>query len=193
MSLEGRLQALSAALLDPQLLAGRGLGNEIGFYIFDYPPEREPDVQRAVPRLLAELQAGGVQVALIDLYRTALGLLEARGFLEKALALEVSRGPEALRSALKPLISPERLAEAITIQAEGAGLVLLTNVGAAYPLVRSHSVLNNLHERLDTVPVVMLFPGSYTGQELKLFGLLKDDNYYRAFRLVPAADPKADS
>ena len=193
MTLEARLQALPAALLDPRLLAGRGLGNEIGFYIFDYPPEREPDVQRALPKLLAELQAGGVQVALIDLYRTALGLLEARGFLEKALTLEVSRGPDALRSALKPLISPERLAEAITAQTEGAALVLLTNVGAAYPLVRSHSVLNNLHERLDTVPVVMLFPGSYTGQELKLFGLLKDDNYYRAFRLVPDADPKADS
>ena len=63
--------------------------------------------------------------------------------------------------------------------------MLLTEVGAAYPLLRSHSMLNNLHERLDRVPVVMFFPGTYDGQQLRLFGLFKDDNYYRAFRLLP--------
>jgi hypothetical protein len=38
---------------------------------------------------------------------------------------------------------------------------------------------------LDETPVVMFFPGSYDGQELRLFNTLKDDNYYRAFPLVP--------
>jgi len=37
---------------------------------------------------------------------------------------------------------------------------------------------------LDTVPVVMFFPGEYSGQDLHLFGTVKDDNYYRAFQLV---------
>jgi hypothetical protein len=185
VGLEARLAALPAALLDPKLLAGRGLGNEIGFYIFDYDPAREPDVQRALPRIVGTLESAGVQVAVVDLYRTLLGILDSRGYLEKAAALEETRGPEALRIALKPLLSPERVAQAITAQAEGAGLVLLTQVGAAYPLMRSHSILNNLHERLDQVPVVMLFPGVYDGQQLRLFGLFKDDNYYRAFRLLP--------
>ena len=34
------------------------------------------------------------------------------------------------------------------------------------------------------VPVVMFYPGEYDGQELVLFGEIKDDNYYRAFKLV---------
>jgi len=34
-------------------------------------------------------------------------------------------------------------------------------------------------------PLVMFFPGRYDGQTLRLFGTLKDDNYYRAFKLVP--------
>jgi hypothetical protein len=38
---------------------------------------------------------------------------------------------------------------------------------------------------LDKVPVVMFFPGAYDGHELKLFNTLKDDNYYRAFPLIP--------
>ena len=30
----------------------------------------------------------------------------------------------------------------------------------------------------------MFYPGKYDGQELVLFGEIKDDNYYRAFKLV---------
>lgn len=185
MSLEARLQALSGALSDPSLLAGRGLGNEIGFYIFDYPADREPDVERAVRRAVQAVEAAGIPVAVIDLYRTMLDLLEERGYLERALDLERQRGEAALRTALAPLVSPEKIAQAVARQAGDARLVLITGVGAAYPTVRSHSVLNNLHERLDRVPVVMFFPGEYDGHELRLFGLLKDDNYYRAFRLLP--------
>ena len=63
-------------------------------------------------------------------------------------------------------------------------VVFLTGIGKCYPLLRSHTVLNNLHQVFDTVPVVMFFPGKYDGQELVLFGEIKDDNYYRAFKLV---------
>lgn len=132
------------------------------------------------------MEAQGVQVAVVDLYQTLLGMLEKRGYLEKTLALEAQRGPEALRTALRPLLSPDKVADAVTAESSGAQLVLLTRVGAAYPLLRSHSLLNNLQERLTTVPLVMFFPGRYDGQELRLFGLLKDDNYYRAFRLLPS-------
>lgn len=37
---------------------------------------------------------------------------------------------------------------------------------------------------IDNVPVVLFYPGNYDGQELVLFGEIKDDNYYRAFKLV---------
>ncbi|MFZ2746924.1 MAG: BREX protein BrxB domain-containing protein [Lactococcus raffinolactis] len=30
----------------------------------------------------------------------------------------------------------------------------------------------------------MFFPGKYDGQSLMLFSEIKDDNYYRAFKLV---------
>jgi hypothetical protein len=34
-------------------------------------------------------------------------------------------------------------------------------------------------------PLVMFYPGRYDGQSLRLFGKLKNTNYYRAFKLVP--------
>ena len=63
-------------------------------------------------------------------------------------------------------------------------MVFLTGIGKCYPILRSHKVLNNLHQAFVRSPVVMFFPGTYNEQELILFNEIKDDNYYRAFRLV---------
>lgn len=63
-------------------------------------------------------------------------------------------------------------------------IVFLTGIGKCYPILRSHKVLNNLHQAFVRCPVVMFFPGTYNEQELILFNEIKDDNYYRAFRLV---------
>jgi hypothetical protein len=58
-------------------------------------------------------------------------------------------------------------------------------VGNAWTLLRSHTLLNNLHTLMQNIPLVVFYPGEYNGQELSLFGRLGDNNYYRAFRLVP--------
>ena len=63
-------------------------------------------------------------------------------------------------------------------------VVFLTGVGKAYPILRSHNVLNNLHQKLDEVPVVMFFPGKYSGRDLILFNTIEGSNYYRAFPLI---------
>ena len=63
-------------------------------------------------------------------------------------------------------------------------IIFITGIGKCYPIIRSHTVLNNLHLVIDNVPVVLFYPGSYDGQELVLFDEIKDDNYYRAFRLI---------
>ena len=63
-------------------------------------------------------------------------------------------------------------------------VIFLTGVGKCHPIIASHNILNNLHQVLDSVPVVMFYPGEYSGQDLKLFGTMDSRNYYRAFRLV---------
>lgn len=65
-----------------------------------------------------------------------------------------------------------------------SAIVFLTGIGKCYPILRSHKILNNLHQAFVRVPVVMFFPGTYNEQELILFNEIKDDNYYRAFRFV---------
>ncbi len=61
-------------------------------------------------------------------------------------------------------------------------IVVISGVGKIFPFVRSHKILNNLHQCIDTVPVIMFYPGKFEDGYLSLFGEIKDDNYYRAFR-----------
>jgi hypothetical protein len=64
-------------------------------------------------------------------------------------------------------------------------LLLLWNVGAVYPMLRTHTLLSALHPLMKDTPLVMLFPGKYDGYSLRLFNKLAEDHYYRAFRLIP--------
>jgi ribosomal protein S12 len=188
LSINQRLDALLPKLQDARLLSNRGIGNEIGFYIFDYDAEYEPLVQKYVERLKRQLMSPPTQLILleIDLYRTILDILQERGVLKKALELEATKGNAALAKTVAPLVRPDQVIAYIQKKLRGdEQLVIMTGVGASWPLLRSHSILNNLHPVLDKIPLVMFFPGSYDGHELRLFDTFKDDNYYRAFPLIP--------
>ena len=187
-----RLEVLFDTLSSNVFLSNRGIGSEIGFYIFAYAPEHEPVVGTFLPKLSDRLAGVGVKVVDFNLYGLILELLEERDQLGQIFDLEKRKGSARLEKALKKIVRPERLVELIQAKlAQPHDLVFLTGIGAAYPLVRSHTVLNNLHPVIDKVPVVMFFPGSYTGQELRLFDELKDDNYYRAFPLLQEAVSEA--
>ena len=188
LTIQQRLKALLPALQSSRLLESQGIGNEIGFYIFDYDPEDEPLVQQDIPKLKArlELPPSALKVLEINLYSAVLKILEERRVLQKAFDLEGNKGNSALEKSIKPLVRPEQVVDYIQRLLQGdERLIFLTGVGACYPILRSHTVLNNLHPVLDRIPLVMFFPGSYDGHELRLFNTLKDDNYYRAFPLVP--------
>jgi Domain of unknown function (DUF1788) len=185
--LTDRLGHLEQSLVNSAFLRGEGLGNELGFFVFDFEPKFAPRVEAHLARMKPKLeQEHRVRVLEINLFTLVLETLEERGFLERAFALESQQGPEAFMRALAPLIRPEPLRDRIAKKLLVAhDQVWLTGIGAVWPLLRSHVILNNLHDVVDRTPLVMFFPGEYDGQELRLFGAFKDDNYYRAFPLLP--------
>lgn len=192
LTIHERLNALLPKLQDPRLLNNRGIGNEIGFYIFDYDAEYEPLVQEYITCLKMQLTSPPSNLILreINLYMTILDILQQRRVLEKAFDLEANKGNAALAKTIAPLIRPDQVIAHIQKQLQGnEQLVLMTGVGASWPLLRSHTILNNLHPIFDKIPLVMFFPGFYDGHELRLFNTFKDDNYYRAFPLIPHNSP----
>ena len=185
-SIRDRLDQIMDKIKSPSFLENKGLGNEIGFYIFDYDPEDELLVRDHVAYLKQALSGDASNRKLIefDLYEILMGLLAKEGVLDDMALLENESGSNYALEAMQDIASPEVYVNLIGDRVEGYDIVFITGVGKVWPIVRSHNILNNLHHVLDKIPVIMFFPGSYDGAELKLFNKLKDDNYYRAFRLV---------
>ncbi len=181
-----RLDKILGEIQSPNFLDNKGLGNEIGFYIFDYEPRDELLVREHIAYLKSVLnnETSNRKVVEFDLYNLMLEALDWEGVLADLSDLENEHGSKYIFEALRDMASPDVYVEMIAGRSAGHDIVFLTGVGKVWPIVRSHNILNNLHHVLDKVPVIMFFPGSYDGAELRLFNKLKDDNYYRAFRLI---------
>jgi len=186
-NIEARLEKIYKAITSDKLLKGKGLGNELNYYIFDYPPQSELLVRRFISNILIKKLKNsnkGINPALIDLYDILIEILESKKVLKAAIDMEKKSGQEGLLKAIKPILKPENFTTLIKDKVKDSNIVLLTGVGKLWPFVRSHVILNNLHTVLSDIPVILFFPGIYNKLELQLFGKLKDDNYYRAFKLV---------
>lgn len=178
-----RLNQIKTRLSSPELLNNSGLGNEIGFYIFDYPPKYEMEMRRHLEHILEEIP---LKIARVNLFEVIIDYLKREDLLEPAIDLQRGEGDKELLQAFEGVLEGARIAPLIEKAAnpDEHDLVVIRGVGNAFPLLRTHDLLNNLHVSMKNTPLVVFYPGKYTGQTLSLFGELKDENYYRAFRLV---------
>jgi len=190
--LDNRLNELEDKIRQPNFRKNKGLGNEVGYYVFDYPPEQELLVRERVNYLVSKYnnKIYDFRIVVFDLYDIIIDLLEREGFLEICEEFEKTKGFGEITRAVNEMLrmdeanqSNELLAYIKNNTTEDS-IVFLIGVGKCFPILRSHKILNNLHQFIDEVPVVMFFPGKYDGQSLMLFSEIKDDNYYRAFKLV---------
>lgn len=187
-NLDDRLNRILDRVTADDFLTGRGLGNEIPFYAFDYPPEDELAVREHVEFLLTQIpkKRTGTRVSHINLLQMIVGHLRERGLYDKAIQRQKDKGDDALLKALKSPLDATKIAKVFIQEAapDLHDMVFVTGVGGAFPMLRTHSLLNNLHPLMGSTPLVLFYPGVYDGQSLRLFGELKDKPYYRAFRLV---------
>jgi len=190
LSLEERLNQILPRITSRDFLDSKGLGNEIGFWVFDYPPERELDVRNFVAgTVLPALakQSPPIHVATVNLLQLVTDLLEERKLLDKTLEMQKTKGDDSTLAALRSVLKEDKLAQTIAKEHDIARLdvLILTGVGAVYPMLRTHTLLSALHPIMGNTPLLMFFPGRYDGHSLRLFNTLAEDHYYRAFRLVP--------
>ena len=184
-----RLNQVLPRLASPDVLSNRGAGGEIGFWVFDYPPEHEMQMRSWIANVvepgLPKLKPG-IRFKVVDLFEFVTSLLEERNLLDKAFAKQMKEGDESLLQSLRPVLKEDKLAARLVEVAgvQDLDLLLIKGVGSVYPMLRTHTLLSALHPHMGDKPLVMFYPGRYDGQSLRLFGKLTDDNYYRAFSLV---------
>ena len=189
-TLNDRFIELEDRMISVEALTRYGTANDLKFYIFDYAPKDELIIRKEVKKL----KERNSSIVEFDLYEMMLSIIEEEGYMEDVLRMEKDYDKDLLlREVFQPLLSVEeeenRLLEMFQEKApdDGNTIVLITGVGKSFPIVRSHTILNNLQSVFRRNPVVMMYPGRYeikNSMTLRLFERLDDDNYYRAFPLV---------
>ncbi len=186
LSTHKRLEKIIGKIKSDKFLEGRGCGNEISYYIFDYDAKDELVVRDYIEHIIKEFAkvTSSRTIIEIDLYKMFIGFLKAEGDFEQIIQMEDKEGREAIFEAITPYLTPNVYSQKIREMSEQYQIIFLTGIGKIYPFMRSHNILNQLQQYIGKKPLVIFYPGQYSGQDLTLFGKFKDENYYRAFPLI---------
>ena len=175
-----------------RFLNKEALGGEIPFFISAYDAKQEIEVYDSTKLLKNKLETSGVSVLELNLYDIVCDILEEKGGMERMFKIELSKDKDKFLSALQSTLNIHQILMPRIkkmIDDYPAKVYFLTGIGMVFPYIRSHNILNNLQNIAKDAPTVAFFPGDYNGHTLNLFGLLKDDNYYRAFN-IDSLEPK---
>lgn len=170
----------------PDFLKMDALNGEIPFWIAPYDIASQKYIEPAIHHLKVRLLNAGITSLTIDLFELSCEIVDKHIGLKKMFEIEKNKTKERFKKALQSTLNiHERLLPEIRqkVADNQPQILFIKGVHAVYPFIRSHNVLNNLQSSMTDFPTVMFFPGEYSGKSLKLFSLLKDDNYYRAFNI----------
>lgn len=185
-TLNDRFIELEDRMISVEALTKYGTANDMKFYIFDYNPQDEYSIRNEIKKLKSRNQ----DIVEFDLYEMMLDIIEEQGYTEDVISAEKDYDKQHLLSEIfQPILSVEEddnefLEKFKVVKDDGTKIILVTGVGKSYPVIRSHTILNNLQNIFKRNPVVMMYPGRYETKKamtLRLFDRLDDDNYYRAF------------
>lgn len=179
-----QLNEIKKRFSDEVFLSNKGLSNEVGIHVFCYEPKDEMLVRSYFADLI-NAQGQPFRIVECDLYKIFLRICEEKRILKGIPNMEKKKGSECLLKQLQKAVSPEAFVEKMKYEPHEHGdILLITGVGKVYPFMRSHNILDNIQHIFSDIPVVMLYPGAYNGQELSLFAEFEDGNYYRAFNMI---------
>ena len=191
-SIDSRLNKIEGIITNENFKKNKGLGNEVGYYIFDYNPRDELIVREHIQYLKRKINNSnkGIKIIEFDLYDIMIEILQEEDYLDNCFEIEREDGFIDMAESISETFGLDEtndlnlvLSKIMSNIPEQDAVIFLTGIGKCYPIIRSHNILNNMHQIFDWLPVILFFPGEYNGQELQIFGTVKDNNYYRAFKL----------
>ena len=188
-----RFEHLKEKMIDPKFQKNKGLSNELGYWIFDYPANQELEVRKKISKIKESALASRVNLKVFDIYNVMMTLLKDQKkytgadpipILEE---IEKNRGFDVLIAQINNILEMSEnnnlIVQYIKNRLPEKCIVFIVGLGKTYPIIRAHKILNTMHQVLDENPVVLFYPGNYDEKSLRAFGEVKDQNYYRAFRL----------
>ena len=189
ITLSQRIAELKSQLSSVNNLNKNKTAGDMKFFIFDYDPKEELRIRDEI----AKIKNANAEIILFDLYVMMIDIIQENGYFDTIKAMEKEYDKALLlQEVFQPMLALEQTGNSIldrfanAIEDDGTHIVLITGVGKSFPIIRSHTILNNLQSIFKKNPVVMIYPGRFSARKghLKLFDRLDDDNYYRAFPII---------
>ena len=146
LSLDERLNQIEKKISDQSFRNNKGLGNEVGYYIFDYDPRQELHVRNHIQYLKNRINESslGFRIIEIDLFHLMIEVLEEEGYLEAFFDLERENGFFDMADSLVETLGLDETDERNLIISKIVehdltdGVVFLTGVGKCHPIIASH-------------------------------------------------------
>lgn len=182
--IENLFEGIFNKLISPEF--GKNLGGELPLFIQPIPAEQQDATESQIRRLSTRLKKKGIESVMINLYDLCMDILSDEGVLDTILEEEANLSREDIISTLdsildiKTVVIP-RIKK--VIEKAHPSYAFISGVGSVYPFVRSHGILNNIDELTGQCHLILFFPGEYNNLQLKLFGSISDENYYRGHNL----------
>lgn len=179
MSIYKRLENLEARIHQEGFTKPTGIGSEIPHFVFDYPAEDELIVRTYTKGLLKRTS---LNIKEINLFEFLLRLFEED--LEELIELAEEEGYEELSQAIQTVLDDRNLiVDSFMDQAEDAELIFITGVGTVHPFIRSSHLLKKLSNNAFRTPLVLFYPGHFTGLDLRLYNQFRHEDEYQITRI----------
>lgn len=184
-SLEANFKELSLRLQDSSRL--RNIGGDPVFYLI-FRPEEMLRVKRHLKAWKTQLILAGWDVEVLSLAVLLDGFFKNHPLRQFWLSGEQANPGDfesvntTLREALlsSNVVEKKILAALAALATKPNGLLLVTDVEALHPYLRIGAIEQRLTGKV-TVPMVILYPGTRTGQSnLSFLGIYPEDGNYRS-------------
>ncbi len=179
-----RLDKLKNKIQEEDFLKGNGLSNEVNIHIFCYDPKDEMAVRYFIEQLVVdqELECNVIEK---NLYKVFLEICDEKRITKSIPSMEEKKGKEYLKDQILKLANNKAFVDKIKPMEQKEGDVLLIfGVGEVFPFARVHSLLEAIQPEVPDIPILVMYPGSFNGRQLRLFDKLEPNGYYRAFNAI---------
>lgn len=166
-------------------------------YIYTYNPEVEYEMRKEIAFLIEKLKRPNnyLECLVINMYEEMISFLKSEEFSGRTLFdLITEKEKEDAEDALDWILEEindgnfyanfeNKVKAHFAVKSDKKVYLILHGFGTAYPYLRVSDFLKNTEQLIKEFKVIIFYPGNYENNNYNMFGLLNDDNLYRANHL----------
>jgi len=183
--LNERLDKLRILVQDRNFLEGKGLSFEVNIRIFCYDPSEEMIVQHFLNQITTD-QTLDCHIIEYNFYKIFIDICQEIDILDSIPELENLEGSEFTLEQIHSAIGEDEFISKMKEYGEHkiGDVMLITGIGDVFPFMRIHKMLEAMQPHFTMAPILVMYPGTFDGNYVRLFDKLKPNSYYRAFNVV---------